>query len=148
VIDGGEAALNDAAAFQQRPAVYAQWGKHGSMPAGWQRQEIERDEGDAEAAYLPANGPITMERFNRAAFDKLSKDGARHADHPLARRGGWPARFTGSWTDFSTFSRSVDSLMLLKTRRMVLVSRWNSATISQHFLRYNFKPKLEWPDED
>jgi len=92
--------------------------------------------------------PITLERFNRAAFEKLSKDGARHADHPLARRGNWPARFTGSWADFSTFSRSVDALALLRSRRMVLVSRWNSATINQHFLRYNFKPKLEWPDED
>jgi len=138
----------DAAANGQRPAVYVQWGKHGSMPAGWQRQEIERDEGDAEAEFLPSDGPITLERFNRAAFDKLSKAGARHADHPLARRGGWPARFTGAWTDFSTFSRSVDALALLKSRRMVLVSRWNSATINRHFLRYNFKPKLEWPDDD
>jgi hypothetical protein len=148
VMNGGPPALDDAAANGQRPAVYVQWGKHGSMPAGWQRQEIERDEGDAEAEFLPSDGPITLERFNRAAFDKLSKAGARHADHPLARRGGWPARFTGAWTDFSTFSRSVDALALLKSRRMVLVSRWNSATINQHFLRYNFKPKLEWPDDD
>jgi hypothetical protein len=148
VLDGGEAAMEDAAGHEHRPAVYVQWGKHGSMPVGWQRQEIERDEGDAEAEYLPSDGPITLERFNRAAFEKLSKDGARHADHPLARRGNWPARLTGSWADFSTFSRSVDALALLKSRRMVLVSRWNSATINQHFLRYNFKPKLEWPDED
>lgn len=148
VLNGGQAALDDAAAHDNRPAVYVQWGKHGSMPFGWQRQEIERDEGDAEAEYLPSDGPITLERFNRAAFDKLSKDGARHADHPLARRGNWPARFTGSWTDFSTFPRSVDALALLKSRRMVLVSRWNSGTINHHFLRYNFKPKLEWPDED
>jgi hypothetical protein len=147
LLDGGEPALTDAAAHGQRPAVYVQWGKHGSMPAGWQQQEIERDEGDAEAKYLP-DGPITLERYNRAAFEKLSKDGARAADHPLARRAGWPARFTGSWTDVSTFTRSVDSLNLLKARRMVLVSRWNSATINQHFLFYNFKPKLEWPDED
>ena len=148
VIDGGRAALDDAAAHGQRPAVYVQWGKHGSMPAGWQDQEIERDEGDAEASYLPTDTPMTLERFNRAAFEKLSKDGARHADHPLARRGGWPARFTGSWTDFSTFPRAVDALALLQSRRMLLVSRWNSATINQRFLRYNFKPKLEWPDED
>ena len=148
VIDGGQPALDDAAANEQRPAVFVQWGKHGSMPAGWQRQEIERDEGDAEAAYLPSDGPITLERFNRGAFDKLSKEGARQAAHPLARRGNWPARFTGSWTDFSTFSRSVDALSLLKSRRLVLVSRWNSGTINQRFLRYTFKPKLEWPDED
>jgi len=148
VIDGGQTAVDDAAANEQRPAVFVQWGKHGSMPAGWQRQEIERDEGDAEAAYLPSDGPITLERFLRGGFDRFSKEGVRHADHPLARRGGWPARFPGSWADFSTFSRSVDALALLKSRRMVLVSRWNSATINQHFLRYNFKPKLEWPDED
>jgi len=148
VLDGGKPSLDDAASHEHRPAVYVQWGKHGSMPMGWRQQEIERDEGDAEAAYLPSDGPVTLERFNRAAFDKLSKDGARHADHPLARRGGWPARFAGSWNDFSTFPRSIDTLALLKAHRMVLVSRWNSATINQHFLRYNFKPKLEWPDED
>jgi hypothetical protein len=148
VLDGGEPALDEAAAHDQRPAVYVQWGKHGSMPAGWQGQEIEPDEGDAEAKYLPANGPITLERYNRAAFEKLTKDGARMPDHPIARRGGWPTRFAGSWLDFSTFPRSVDPVTLLKARRMVLVSRWNSATISQRFLRDNFKPKLEWPDED
>jgi hypothetical protein len=27
------------------------------------------------------------------------------------------------------------------------VSRWNSATISQHFLSYNFRAKLEWPPD-
>ena len=148
VIEGGQAALDDAAAHGQRPAVYVQWGKHGSMPAGWQDDEIEPDEGDAEAAYFPEDTPITLERFNRAAFEKLSKDGARHADHPLARQGDWPARFAGSWTDFSTFPRAVDALALLESRHMLLVSRWNSATINQRFLRYNFKPKLEWPDED
>jgi len=29
---------------------------------------------------------------------------------------------------------------------MIRVSRWNSATINQHFLRYNFRPKTEWPE--
>lgn len=28
---------------------------------------------------------------------------------------------------------------------MILVSRWNSGTVNQRFLRYNFKPKSEWP---
>ena len=92
--------------------------------------------------------PISLERFNRAAFERLSKDGPRAVDDPLARRGAWPERFTGSWADFSTFPRPVDALTLLNTRKMVVVSRWNSATINQRFLRDNFKPKLEWPDEE
>lgn len=148
VIDGGAASLEDAVAHEGRPAVYVQWGKHGSMPAGWRKQEIEADEGDAEAAYLPAGESVTLERYNRAAFQKLTTEGARAANHPRARRGGWPRRFTGTWADFSTFPRVVDALGLLHERRMVLVSRWNSATINQRFLRYNFKPKLEWPDEE
>jgi hypothetical protein len=28
---------------------------------------------------------------------------------------------------------------------MIKVTRWNSATIDQHFLPYNFRPKTEWP---
>jgi hypothetical protein len=35
---------------------------------------------------------------------------------------------------------------LLKERHMVLVSRWNSATLARRFLLYNFRPKLEWPE--
>jgi hypothetical protein len=31
---------------------------------------------------------------------------------------------------------------------MALVSWWNSGAINQHFLRYNFRPKTEWPPED
>jgi hypothetical protein len=34
---------------------------------------------------------------------------------------------------------------LLREKRMVRVSRWNSAAINQHFLRGIFRPKLEWP---
>jgi len=31
---------------------------------------------------------------------------------------------------------------------MIKVSRWNSATINQHFLPYNFRPKTEWPVDE
>jgi hypothetical protein len=145
VLDGGAAALADARAHGNRPAVFVQWGKHGSMPIGWREQMIEAEATETEAEFYPVGVPITLERYNRGTFDKLATKGARAADHPLARVAGWPRTFTGSWNDFSRFDRAVDAAALLRSRKLVLVSRWNSATINQRFLRYNFKPKTEWP---
>ena len=108
--------------------------------------EIVADEGETESAFYPTGKAITLERYIRGTFDKLSTVGAREADHPLSRRGNWPRRFAGSWVEFSTFPTPIDIRTPLRTKRMMLVSRWNSATIDQHFIRYNFKPKLEWPE--
>lgn len=145
ILDGGAAAGADAAAHTMRPAVFVQWGKHGSMPVGWRAHRIETDLADIEAGIAAAATPMTVEEYNWATYRKLSASGARMAQHPLARRAGWPRRFSGTWADFSSFDRTADVLGPLRSRRMVLVSRWNSATINQRFLRYNFKPKSEWP---
>ena len=145
ILDGGDAALTEAARHAGRPLVNVQWGKHGSMPAGWQQQMIEAAANEIEAGDLPAGEPITLERYNRGTFEKLHREGARAADHPLARVNDWPRTFTGSWTDFSRFEKSVEVRARLKKQGMVLVSAWNNATINQRFLRYNFKPKIEWP---
>ena len=89
--------------------------------------------------------PITLADYNRGTWQKLRKEGRRLVDHPLTRRLGWPDRFTGEWERFVDFSRAVDVLSLINERRMISVSRWNSAVINQHFLPYNFRPKTEWP---
>ena len=145
ILDGGEAALGDAASHGMRPAVFVQWGKHGSMPFGWASQPIEADAGETEAGFYPIGTPITLEVYNRGTYQKLATAGARAADHPLARLNGWPRAFTGTWADFSRFDRPVDVRGLLRARPMIAVSRWNSATLNQRFLRYNYKPKPEWP---
>jgi len=145
ILEAGEPALADARAHGGRAAVLVQWGKHGSMPIGWETQMIEAAATETEADFYPVNTPITLERYNRATFEKLATVGARVADHALARQDGWPRTFTGSWADFSRFDRSVDVLGAIRKRGLVLVSRWNSATINQRFLRYNFRPKMEWP---
>ena len=107
---------------------------------------IEAAANETEAGELPAGEPITLERYNRGTFEKLRVEGARASDHPLARLNNWPRRFTGSWNDFSRFVKPVDvRARLMQQLGMVLVSAWNSATINQRFLRYNFKPKIEWP---
>jgi len=67
-------------------------------------------------------------------------------EHPMARRLGWPNRFNGTWRDFVDFSRIVEPRGFLEGAKMIRVSRWNSATIDQHFLPYNFRPKTEWPE--
>ena len=108
ILDGGEPALRDAAANAGRPAVLVQWGKHGSMPLGSEGQTIEAAATETEAGFYPVGTPISLERYNRGTFEKLSTAGARAADHPLARRGGWPRAFTGSWAAFSRFERALD----------------------------------------
>lgn len=146
ILEGGEPALRDARAHGMRARVNAQWGKHGSMPAGWESLPILANTGDIEWQYLTRDKPITLKQYNEATHRKLSTEGRRLLDHPMARRLGWPRRFNGTWEDFVDFSRLVETREFLDRAKMVQVSRWNSATIDQHFLPYNFRPKTEWPE--
>ena len=44
-------------------------------------------------------------------------------------------------------SKRVDPTAWFDRTKMARVSRWNRATISQRFLSYNFRAKLEWPPD-
>jgi hypothetical protein len=145
VLEGGAAAVADARRYGMRPRVCVQWGKHGSMPHQWEEIAIVPNPGDTEFRHYPATGAISLKQYNEGTFKKLSTEGRRMARHPLGVRLGWPLKFDGSWADFTDFSRLVDSVEHLDRKRMAAVSRWNSATINQHFLTYNFRPKTEWP---
>jgi hypothetical protein len=148
ILAGADTALQDARQHQMRPRVNVQWGKHGSMPAGWEALTISADQGDSERHYLPLDQPLTLLKYNEGAFRKLADEGRRLSAHPIGQRLGWPVRFSGTWKDFVDFSRPADPIALLDKTRMAKVSRWNSATINQHLLTYNFRPKTEWPVED
>ncbi len=119
-------AVEDAQAHAQRPRINVQWGKHGSLPVGWERLD----------------GEDILHNMKRT-YERLHREGHRLLDHPLAKN--WPRRFEGSWEDFIDFSRPVDPLALIEAKGMVMVSRWNNAVIDQYFLPYNFYPKREWP---
>jgi hypothetical protein len=147
IIEAGEDALREAADHEMQPRVNVQWGKHGSMPLGWESVAIVGDVNDLERAYYAVGKPITLAEYNRGTWQKLRNEGRRLIDHPLARRLRWPDRFTGEWERFVDFSRAVDLLSLINERGLISVSRWNSAVINQHFLPYNFRPKTEWPTD-
>ncbi len=120
-------AAQDANAHGGRPRINVQWGKHGSLPAGW-------DKGLKNLGLV-----YDMKRTYR----RLHEQGHRLPDHPLAR--GWPRKFQGTWEEFVDFSVPVEPLELLDARGMMLVSRWCNAVIDQYFLPYNFYPKPDWP---
>jgi hypothetical protein len=145
ILEGGEAAIKDARLHGWRPRVNIQWGKHGSLPVGWEEMTIVANSGDGEKNYYPLDQTITLKQYQEGTFRKLSEEGHRLPDHPLSLRLGWPRKFKGRWEDFANFSRLVDPLLLLNKKKMARVSRWNSATINQQFLTYNFRPKTEWP---
>jgi hypothetical protein len=147
ILDGGQSALGDARRNRMRPRVNVQWGKHGSMPVGWEELKIIGDRGDAENKYYPVDRPISLKLYNGGTFRKLSEEGRRLPNHPLGRRAGWPQKFSGTWNDFINFSRVIEPLEWLEKDKLAAITRWNSATINQHFLRYNFRPKTEWPVE-
>lgn len=147
ILEAGEDALRDARAYAMRPRVNVQWGKHGSMPFGWESMSIVGDTGDLERAYYAVGKPIALAEYNRGTWRKLQTEGRRLIEHPLARRLQWPDRFTGTWERFVDFSRPVDLAAAIKAGNLMSVSRWNSAVINRHFLAYNFRPKTEWPVE-
>jgi hypothetical protein len=138
ILDGGKEAVEEARQHRMRPRINVQWGKHGSMPVSWESLTIRRD-ASAE--------PISLKLYNEETFGKLSSEGRRLLNHPIAVRGKWPAKFSGDWAAFTNFSKPVEPLGLLEQQRMALVSYWNSASINQHFLSYNFRPKTEWPPD-
>jgi len=146
ILEGGEAAINDARAHGMRPRVNIQWGKHGSLPVGWEKAPIVANPGDSEKKYYPRDQTITLKQYQEGTFRKLSEEGRRLADHPLGV--GWPRKFNGKWEDFVNFSRFIEPMRLLDRTKMARVSRWNSATINQYFLTYNFRPKTEWPADN
>ena len=115
------------------------------MPVGWEEMRAVLAAGDSEHKYLRSEGPVTLRQYNEGTFRRLSAEGRRLADHPLGLRMGWPKKFSGAWKDFINFSRLIEPLALLDKNKMARVSRWNSATINQYFLPYNFRPKTEWP---
>jgi hypothetical protein len=143
----GEPALADAAAHGGRPAVYVQWGKHGSMPRGWEAHRIVAERGETESKYYPVDTPITLLEYNRGTWKKLAGEGRRALGNPIAARLAWPARFSGSWDDFIQFTRRIDTTRHLRNGRLAVVSRWNSGPLNRWLIRYNFRPKTEWPDD-
>jgi hypothetical protein len=147
ILEGGEAALTDARRHGMRPRINVQWGKHGSLPVGWEEMKIVADLGDAERKYYPLEQAITLWQYNEGTYRKLATEGRRMAEHPLGIRWGWPLKFTGRWEEFVNFSHLVEPLHWLDRRKMAKATRWNNATIDQHFLPYNFRPKTEWPDD-
>ena len=147
ILEAGDDALRDAGTHAMRPRVNVQWGKHGSMPFAWESLAIVGDTGDLERAYYTVEKPIAMVEYNRGTWQKLRSEGRRLIDHPLARRLGWPDRFTGEWERFVDFSRELDLAGAIHAKGLMSVSRWNSAVINRHFLPYNFRPKTEWPTE-
>jgi glycerophosphoryl diester phosphodiesterase len=138
------AAIQDAHRHAERPLVNVQWGKHGSLPYGWEDLQIQADPGDVESSYLDLQRPVRLEEYNRKTYQKLNAEGRRLAEHPLGR--SWPKRFEGTWTDFVTFGAEVDIRGRVEQQNAMVLSRWNNAALQQHFLRYNFRPKTEWPD--
>lgn len=135
-----------ATARRGRNAVYVQWGKHGSLPDGWRSLHITPEVTEVPDGIPMATGAIPLPAYLDASFRKLSTSGRRLPGHPLARRLGWPARFTGTSREFVTFDRSVDPVPLLDRQGSMLVSRFNSGPLSRWIIPYNFRPKLEWPE--
>lgn len=137
-------AIADAARNGQRPRVNIQWGKHGSLPYGWEKLSIRPNSGDIERNYLEVDKLVSLADYNMAAYRKLHTEGRRLPDHPLGR--DWPRRFEGDWSDFIAFNKAIDIRPMLEKNGFMAVSRWNNAVINQRFLAYNFRPKTEWPD--
>ncbi|NLS79095.1 MAG: hypothetical protein GXY76_17735 [Chloroflexi bacterium] len=120
-------AVEEANAQGGRPRYEVQWGKHGSLPWGWQGLYDGRILADMEATHR-----------------RLHEQGRRDQDNPLTRE--WPRRFGGSWADFVDFRAPVDLGTWVEREGAAWASRWGNGVIATHVLRYNFCPKHDWPE--
>lgn len=124
------AAVAEARTHGARPLIRVQWGKHGSLPAGW--EELTNYTG------RPVIDGLREDHAN-------SVNGGREKDHPLKRN--WPKGFDGSFAEYCTLDREVQTLPLLREKRSYGVCRWANAMIKEYFLPYNFHSKREWPTD-
>lgn len=138
------AAVREASDHGGRPRVNVQWGKHGSLPYGWEEIQVQANAGDLERKYLDLDRPRALKDYNFATYQKLRKEGRQDSHNP--RTVDWPIRFEGSWDDFVRFEKEVDLRPHFSEGGKAAISRWNNATLQQRFLAYNFRPKTEWPD--
>lgn len=125
-------AVADANANDFRLCVNAQWGKHGSLLANWQ-EKIGIDAG------VPGHAGLETMQFKR-----LKTEGRFPATGHFAER--WPERFAGELDDFVTFPVEIDVRKMIDENPMIAVSTYPNAVLSQWFLPYNIRPKIDWPD--
>ena len=112
--------------------MHPQWGKHASLLLGWE----EFTGIDASVAKHP--------NFESLEFSRLCKERKPAVGHYTER---WPRRFTGDLEDFLDFSVVIDMEQKLAKHNMIIVSRFANAVITRHFLPYNIRPKIDWPDD-
>jgi hypothetical protein len=129
-----------------RTVINIQWGKHGSLPENWRQQEITPSVTEIPDGIPITAGPIPMAAYLEAAYKKLSTAGRRLPQNHLARRLGWPDRFTGELSDFTAFRTPVDPLPRMSAAGSIIVSRFNSGPLNRWVIPYNFRPKTEWPN--
>jgi hypothetical protein len=125
-----EAAVHEARDHLQRAMIRIEWGKHGSLLKGW------------EGMKEPLTG-ISLLEWMKQTYEHVCS-GGRVPDHPLKRF--WPARFTGTFEDYTNFSIVVDPLKHLDRKPLMFKTRWVNAVLFTQSLLYNFHPKMEWPE--
>ena len=83
VLEAPPEALRDAAAHLGRPSVAVQWGKHGSMPVGWQAARRSwRRTARRKPDTIAIDKPITLDDYNRGTWEKLRTEGRRAGGQP------------------------------------------------------------------
>lgn len=125
-------AVAGANANNGRVKVCVQWGKHASLLEGWEEK-------------IGVDQPLPGEPgFESLQFGRLSKGRNQTVGHYGDR---WPKRFEGDRSDFIDFATEIDMEEIFARHRMVAVSEYPNAVISEWFLPYNIYPKLAWPYE-
>ncbi len=113
----------DAKASGQRPIIEIEWGQHGPLPSGW------RSIGAARPRLELAMHYEVVRYINR-----LPKASSRK-----------PAfSFRGSYADYLTFTKKVDTAGYLSGRNVAKAE--HSQKILGSYLEATFLPKKEWPD--
>jgi len=129
-----EETVKDANLHNQRARINVEWGEHGSLPLRWEKLH-------PEAIFEKIGTRIKIKDMPQR-YRELSKS-IKNPLHPLAK--DWPKKFAGSYKDFITFAKYIETHRLLTKKKMVIISKWPNAVINQYFLNYNYFPKKQWP---
>ncbi|MCD6309857.1 MAG: tyrosine-protein phosphatase [Candidatus Eremiobacteraeota bacterium] len=121
----------DANEHGGRPIAYIQWGKHGTLPKGWQK-----------FIFPGKTSTLDGKSLESLSFPRLTQR-IRMPGHPVAKK--WPKKYSSpEINDFVNFTKPVDSEEVLNKTNIIVKSRFPNAVLFDK-LSYNTHPKIDWP---
>lgn len=131
-----EESVEQARSEGMKPTIYVQWGKHGSILRGMEKQQLP---------WLIEGKPVMISGQEILHHSYLhSRKGGRSSEHPIKQ--GWPQAFEGTFEQYLDFSQKEPCEQFLHQPYRIMKTEWANAEMYTNVTPFLFSPKPEWPN--